>query len=137
MEHAWAHFFENALTLKQLCDWAVLRKKKGDLVDWNAFEHYAHDVGFWTFAESMNRLADVLDGVKSLESLKQEDRRLLDDMLAENKDISMNEGWKTRFLLFKNYFSQSWKYKMFSNHSAMYCLLRTANGFVFDRNPRI
>ena len=137
MEHAWAHFLENALTLKQLCDWAVFRKKKGNLVDWIVFEQHARDVGFWKFAESMNRLADVLDDIISLEGLKQEDRRLLDDMLAENKDVSMNEGWKTRFLLFKNYFSQSWKYKMFSNHSAMYCLLRTANGFVFDRDPRI
>lgn len=137
MEHAWAHFFENALSLKQLLDWAVLRKKKGNLVDWKYFEQHARDVGFWKFAESMNRLADVLDGVISLEDLKQEDRRLLDDMLAENKDVSMNEGWKTRFLLFKNYFAQGWKYKMFSNHSAMYSLLRTVNGFVFDRNPRI
>lgn len=137
MEHAWAHFFENALSLKQLCDWAVLRKKKGDLIDWNTFEQYAREVGFWGFAESMNHLADVLDGIISLEGLKQEDRRLLDDILAENKDVSMNEGWKTRFLLFKNYFAQSWKYELFSNHSAMYSLLRTVNGFVFDRTPRM
>lgn len=137
MEHAWAHFFENALSLKHLCDWAVLRKKKGELIDWNAFKQYAHDVGFWKLAKSMNHLADLLDGVITIEDLNQEDRRLLDDMLAENKAVSMNEGWKTRFQLFKNYFSQSWKYKMFSNHSAMYSLIRTVNGFVFDRNPRI
>lgn len=137
MEHAWVHFFENALSLKQLCDWAVLRKKKGNLVDWRSFEQEAREVGFWSFAKSMKRLADVLDGVITIDDLKQEDRRLLDDMLTENKDVSMNEGWKTRFLLFKNYFAQSWKYKLFSNHSAMYCLLRTVNGFVFDRNPRI
>ena len=137
MEHAWAHFFENALTLIQLCDWAVLRKRKGDVVDWNAFGQYAREVGFWKFTESMNRLADLLDGVTTLHDLSQEDRRLLDDMLAENKDVSMNEGWKTRLQLFRNYFSQSWKYKMFSNHSAMYSLMRTVNGFVFDRNPRI
>ena len=137
MEHAWAHFFENALSLKHLCDWAVLRKKKGDLVDRNTFNKYAREVGFWSFAESMNHLVDLLDGVISLESLKQEDRRLLGDMLAEDKEVSMNEGWKTRFLLFRNYFAQSWKYKMFSNHSAMYSLARTVNGFVFDRKPRI
>lgn len=136
MEHAWAHFFENALSLKQLCDWAVLRKKK-DLVDWRSFEQEAREVGFWSFAKSMNRLADVLDGVITIDDMKQEDRQLLDDILAENKEVSMNEGWKTRFLLFKNYFAQSWKYELFSNHSAMYSLLRTVNGFVFDRNPRI
>ena len=137
MEHAWAHFFENALTLKHLCDWAVLRKKKGDLIDWKAFERQARDVGFWSFAESMNSLVDVLDGVMTIEDLKKTDRRLLDDILAENKKVSMNEGWKTRFQLFKNYFAQSWKYKMFSNHSAMYSLMRTVNGFVFDRKPKV
>lgn len=137
MEHAWAHFFENALSLKQLCDWAVLRKSKGELIDWGDFEQNAKDVGFWKFAESMNHLADLLDGLIAIDGLKQEDRRLLDDMLTENKDISMNEGWKTRFQLFRNFFAQSWKYRVFSNHSAMYSLLRTVNGFVFDRNPRI
>ena len=137
MEHAWAHFFENALSLKQLCDWAVLRKSKGELIDWGDFEQNAKNVGFWKFAESMNHLADMLDGVIVLEALSQEDNRLLNNILAENKDVSMNEGWKTRFLLFKNHFAQGWKYKMFSNHSAMYSLLRTVNGFVFDRNPRI
>ena len=137
MEHAWAHFFENALSLKHLCDWAVLRGKKGNMVDWNAFQQYAREVGFWSFATSMNHLADMLDGIMALEDLTQEDRRLLDDMLAENKHVSMNEGWKTRLQLLKNYFSQSWKYKLFSNHSAMYSLLRTVNGFVFDRYPII
>ena len=137
MEHAWAHFFENALSLKHLCDWAVLRKKNGEMIDWTDFEQNAKDVGFWKFAESMNHLADLLCGVVALDALSQEDRRLLDDMLTENKDVSMNEGWKTRFQLFRNFFAQSWKYKMFSNHSAMYCLMRTVNGFAFDRNPRI
>lgn len=136
MEHAWAHFFENALSLKQLCDWAVFRKKKGDLVDWNSFKHYACDVGFWSFAESMNHLADLLDGIIEGKSLDAKDKSLLEDMLTVH-EVSMNEGWKTRFQLFRNYFAQSWKYRMFSNHSAMYSLVRTVNGFVFDRNPKI
>lgn len=137
MEHAWAHFFENALTLKHLCDWAVLRKKRGDLVDWRIFGQYAHDVGFESFAESMSQLANLLDGIITLNDLKPKDRKLLDDMLAENRDVSMNKGWKTRFQLFRNFFAQNWKYKQFSNHSAMYSMLRTVNGFVFDRKPRL
>lgn len=137
MEHAWAHFFENALTLKHLCDWAVLRKKNGGLIDWNVFEYEAREVGFWSFAESLNHLADLLDGIIAIEDLERKDCLLLDDMLSVNKEVSMNEGWKTRILLFKNYFTQSWKYRLFSNHSAMYNLLRTVNGFVFDRNPKI
>lgn len=137
MEHSWSHFFENALMLKQLCDWAVFRKACGEKVDWTMFETEAKACGFWKFACSFGRLADLLDGEITLDALTKEDKRLLEDMLEEDREVSMNESWKTRIQLFKNYFAQSWKYKMFSNHSAMYSLLRTVNGFLFDRNPKI
>lgn len=136
MEHAWAHFFEQALTLKQLCDWAVFRKACGGDVDWSLYEREAKACGFWHFSESMNRLADLLDGTRNEEELEDDDKRLLKDMLDEHS-IKMNNGWKTRMQLVKNYFAQSWKYRVFSNHSMPYTLCRTALGFVFDRNPKI
>lgn len=136
MEHAWAHFFEEALTLKQLCDWAVFRKACGGDVDWSLYEREAKACGFWHFSESMNRLADLLDGTKKVEELEDDDKRLLHDMLNEHS-IQMNNGWRTRMQLVKNYFAQSWKYRVFSNHSMPYTLCRTALGFVFDRNPKI
>lgn len=136
MEHAWAHFFEEALTLKQLCDWAVFRKACGDEVDWALYEREAKACGFWHFSESMNRLADLLDGVRKVEELEDDDQRLLNDMLHEHS-IQMNNGWRTRMQLVKNYFAQSWKYRVFSNHSMPYTLCRTALGFVFDRKLEI
>lgn len=136
MEHAWAHFFEEALTLKQLCDWAVFRKACGDDVDWSLYEREAKACGFWHFSESINRLADLMDGTRKDEELEGDDLLLLHDMLHEHS-IQMNNGWGTRLQLVKNYFAQSWKYRVFSNHSMPYTLCRTALGFVFDRNPKI
>lgn len=136
MEHAWAHFFEKALTLKHLCDWAVFRKTCGDDVDWQLYEKEAKACGFWHFSESLNRLADLLDGTRKEEELEGDDKRLLKDMLYEHS-IQMNNGWRTRIQLVRNYFSQSWKYRVFSNHSMPYTLCRTALGFVFDRNPNL
>jgi hypothetical protein len=136
MEHAWAHFFEEALTLKQLCDWAVFRKACGDDVDWSLYEREAKACGFWHFSESMNRLADLLEGTRKEEKLEGDDLLLLHDMLHEHS-IQMNNGWKTRIQLVRNYFSQSWKYRVFSNHSMLYTLCRTAWGFVFDRKPKV
>lgn len=136
MEHAWAHFFEEALTLKQLCDWAVFRKACGDDVDWSLYEREAKVCGFWHFSESMNRLADLLDGTKREEELGRDDKRLLADILDEHS-ILMNNGWRTRMHLVKNYCTQSWKYRVFSNHSMPYTLCRTALGFIFDRKPRV
>lgn len=137
MEHSWTHFFENALTLKHLCDWTVFRRACGEKADWKLFEREAKACGFWKFAYSFGHLADMLDGKITLDDLTKEERRLLADMLDDEIDVSVNEGWKTRIQLFKNYFTQSWKYRLFSNHSAIYSLLRTVNGFVFDRNPKI
>lgn len=136
MEHAWAHFFEEALTLKQLCDWAVFIKACGDDVDWSLYEREAKACGFWHFSESMNRLADLLEGTRKEEKLEGDDLLLLHDMLHEHS-IQMNNGWRTRIQLVRNYFSQSWKYRVFSNHSMLYTLCRTATGFVFDRKPEI
>lgn len=136
MEHAWTHFFEKALTLKHLCDWAVFRKTCGDDVDWQLYEKEAKACGFWHFSESLNRLADLLDGTRKEEELEGDDKRLLKDMLDEHS-IQMNNGWRTRIQLVRNYFSQSWKYRVFSNHSMPYTLCRTALGFVFDRNPNL
>ena len=136
MEHAWAHFFEEALTLKQLCDWAVFRKVCGGEVDWKLFEREAKACGFLHFSESMNRLADLLDGGKKMRELQDEDKRLLADMLGQHS-IRMNDGWRTRIQLVRNYFSQSWKYRVFSNHSMPYTLCRTILGFIFDREPKI
>ena len=136
MEHAWAHFFEEALTLKQLCDWAVFRKTCGGEVDWKLFEREAKACGFWHFSESMNRLADLLDGNREETEMERDDLRLLKDMIDEHS-IKMNNGWRTRIQLVRNYFSQSWKYRVFSNHSMLYTICRTATGFVFDRKPEI
>ena len=136
MEHAWAHFFEEALTLKQLCDWAVFRKACCDNVDWQLYEREAKACGFWHFSESMNRLADLLEGTRKEDELERDDLRLLHDIL-DNRSISMNDGWRTRLQLIGNHFAQSWKYRVFSNHSMLYTLCRTALGFVFDRNPKV
>lgn len=77
-----------------------------------------------------------MDGTMKEEELEVDDKCLLKDMLDEHS-IKKNNGWKTRIQLVRNYFSQSWKYRMFYNHSMPYTLCRTALGFVFDRNPKI
>ncbi len=136
MEHAWAHFFEDALTLKQLCDWSVFRTACGEQVDWKMYEQEVKACGFWHFSESMNRLADLMEGKREEKDLELEDKRLLEDILGEHH-IQMNDGWKTRLQLINNYFTKSWKYKHFHKHSMPYCLCRTISGFLFDRNPKL
>jgi len=142
MEHMWSHFFEEALTMKQVCDWLVLRKECGDKVDWELFGREAKACGFWRFSVSVNKICDLIlcsngDGNDSFETLSGSDLQLWENILTGGGYIQMNNGWKTRFQLIGNYFRNNWKYRYFHNRSAIFVLARTALAFILERSPKI
>ena len=137
MEHAWSHFFEHAITMKHVCDWAVFRKSCGNGVDWESYEKTAKDCGFWKFSLAFNRITDVLDGLISEELLTLDEQKLLQSVLKTERMGGLNNGWTTRLSLFKSYFKHSWKYSAFSDHSMIYTLCRSICAFFFDRHPHL
>lgn len=137
MEHMWSHFFEDALTLKQLADWMVMRKYCWRDVDEQLFECEARACGFWHFAESINMITDTLLAGGEMQFSDKATERLWQSILRGGGSVRMNNGWRTRFQLIGNYFSARWKYCEFSNHGALFTLIRTCVAFVFDRNPAI
>lgn len=137
MEHMWSHFFEDALTLKQLADWVVMRKYCWRDVDEQLFECEARACGFWHFAESINLITDTLLAGGEMQFRDKATERLWQSILHGGGSVRMNNGWRTRFQLIGNYFSARWKYREFSNHGALFTLARTCVAFVFDRNPAI
>ena len=137
MEHAWSHFFEHAISLKHVCDWAVFRRSCGKNVDWPRFEETAMDCGFWRFSLAFNHIADVLDGVISEEQLNTDEQRLLQSILKTERHGSLSNGWTTRIDLFMSYFKYGWKYRIFSDHSMLYILGRSIWAFFFDRHPHV
>ena len=137
MEHAWSHFFEHAISLKHVCDWAVFRKACGNRVDWTSYEVLAKDCGFWKFSIAFNHVADLLDGIMSEEQLSDREKKLLESVLQTERQGNMNDGWATRLDLIKSYFKYRWKYKLYSNHSMIYILGRSIWAFFFDKHPRL
>lgn len=143
MEHMWAHFFEEALTLKQVCDWLVFRQHCSAGVDWALFEHEAKACGFWQFAVAMNKIADTLlsGNGNTIDSISQRldatELRLWHDILSVGGHIEMNHGWKTRFQLIENYFRNGWKYRSFAPHGPWFTLLRTSIAYIIDRKPKL
>lgn len=137
MEHAWSHFFEHAITMKHVCDWAVFRKACGNVVDWASYEKTAKDCGFWKFSLAFNRITDVLDGLISEELLTLDEQKLLQSLLKTERMGGLNNGWTTRLNLFKSYFKHNWKYSAFSDHSMIYTLCRSICAFFFDRHPHL
>lgn len=137
MEHMWSHFFEDALTLKQLADWVVMRKCCWNDVDEQLFEREARACGFWRFAESINQITDTILTGGDMQFSDKSTERLWQSILNGGGSVQMNNGWHTRFRLISNYLSNGWKYRQFSNHGALFSLARTCCAFIFDRKPTI
>ena len=137
MEHLWSHFFEDALTLKQLTDWVVFYKEFNNVVDWQLFEKQAKDCGFWRFSIAINKITRNILSSSLMSDLSASERRLWQSIMNGGGSIEMNNGWKTRMQLVRNYFRNGWRYRYYAPHGSMYSLLRTGIGYVFDRNPKL
>ena len=137
MEHLWSHFFEDALTLKQLTDWVVFYKEFHSTVDWSLVEKQAKDCGFWQFAIAINKITRNILSSSLMSDLSASERRLWQSIMNGGGSIEMNNGWKTRMQLVRNYFRNGWRYRYYAPHGPMYALLRTGIGYVFDRNPKL
>lgn len=137
MEHMWSHFFEDALTLKQLADWVVMRKCCWNDVDEQLFEREARACGFWRFAESINLITDTFLAGESMQFKDNATEQLWQSILNGGGSVQMNNGWHTRFQLISNNLINRWKYREFSNHGALFSLTRTCCAFIFDRKPTI
>lgn len=138
MEHIWSHFFEEALTLKQLTDWIVFYREFNNSVDWQLFEKYAKDCGFWRFSIAINKITrNILSSSLLMTDLSASERRLWQSIMSGGGSIEMNNGWKTRMQLVGNYFRNGWKFRCYAPHGPVFSLLRTALGYVSDRNPKL
>ena len=137
MEHLWSHFFEDALTLKQLTDWIVFYKEFHSTVDWSLVEKQAKDCGFWRFSIAINKITRNILSSTLMSDLSASERRLWQSIMSGGGSIEMNNGWKTRMQLVRNYFRNGWRYRYYAPHGPMYSLLRTGIGYVFDRNPKL
>lgn len=137
MEHLWSHFFEDALMLKQLTDWVVFYKEFNNVVDWQLFEKQAKDCGFWRFSIAINKITRNILSSSLMSDLSASERRLWQSIMNGGGSIEMNNGWKTRMQLVRNYFRNGWRYRYYAPHGPMYALLRTGIGYVFDRNPKL
>lgn len=138
MEHLWSHFFEDALTLKQLTDWIVFYKEFHSSVDWSLVEKQAKDCGFWQFAMAINKITkNILSSSFLMSDLAASERMLWQSIMNGGGSIEMNNGWKTRLQLVGNYFRNGWRYRYYAPHGPMFSLLRTGIGYVFDRNPKL
>lgn len=126
MEHLWSHFFEDALTLKQLTDWLVFYREFNNSVDWQLFETLTKDCGFWRFSIAINKITrQILSSSLLMTDLSASERKLWQSIMSGGGLIEMNNGWKTRMQLVGNYFRNGWKYRCYAPRGPRSSLLRT------------
>lgn len=141
LQHSHRHFLREGITLRYICDWAMILKN-ADCFDsefWNECEK--NDLR--PFAESMTRLAYVICGVKASwmngdVMLQIQDKMLLDDCyrIADNA-IKYGNSLKAHMQIVKNMLDMRWKYKHFSQRSMEVELISSVWSNWMEKEPKI
>lgn len=141
LQHAHRHFLRESITLRHICDWAMILDKCGDDIDWQEFKNVAGKNDVLKFAESLTRLAYEVCGVRcdvfiSDYTLQKQDRMLLDDCyaIADNM-IQYGNNFKAHCQMVKNMINKRWKYKYFSNYSYLAEIIISVWGVFFEKEP--
>lgn len=143
LQHAHRHFLRECITLRHICDWAMITDKCKDKINWDEFRTIAEQNDLLSFAESMTRLANVVCGVKCDALIKEyvmqhQDRMLLDDCYAISGNvIKYGNDFKAHLQMVKNLINQRWKHKYFSKYSFITEILTSVWGVFFEKNPEI
>lgn len=143
LQHAHRHFLREGITLRYVCDWAMIVDKCSTKIDWLEFKVVAEQNDILSFAESMTRLAYFVCGIKCNELVKDyniqsQDRMMLDDCyaIAQNA-IKYGNRFKAHCQMVNNMISQRWKYKYFSDHSFIEEIILSVYGVFFEKEPNI
>lgn len=141
--HALGHFLSEGIALRHLCDWAVLLRTCADRIDWPHFAELGRRYGLLPFADAMTRLAVRQLGVPmpayAVASRPEAEERLLHDLFDTSHRV-YNMGaraWRLRLMLLGNTLRSGWKYRLFTDTTALAAMLRATVGFCMERTPRL
>lgn len=139
--HGFFHFLIEGITLRHLLDWALFVKAERDAINWDYFYRICDDLHFTRFANTMNAIAEDVFGISLAGSAAITDRRfverVLDDVVAERRQVSGLPIYKRRLLLVCNMLSSRWKYRLLYGRSFLGEMTRSTCGVLFDRSPEL
>lgn len=115
IEHSNGHFLYSKMSIKHVCDWAMMRQAFKDTLDWKEFDKQCIRFGLKNFVDCLNHLADYILGKCSYQDLRSIDKRVLDDTFKEVK-LSKNL-MKQRIEKAIGVLRSSWKFKHFCGDS--------------------
>lgn len=135
IEHANGHFLYSKMNLKQVCDWAMMRKAFHDTLDWGEFDRQCQCFGLTNFVSCMNHLADYVLGQSTYAELRAIDKRVLADMF---KPIRLSSNpMKQRIEKAWGVLRSSWKFKNFCADSMFKELTHSVWAYLTEDNPEL
>ena len=135
IEHANGHFLYSKMSMKHVCDWAMMRKAFKETLDWQAFDKQCTHFGLMNFVECMNRLADYVLGECSYNDLSPIDKRVLDDTF---KEVHLSPNlMKQRVEKAMGVLRSSWKFKHFCGDSMIRELTHSVWAYLREDEPEL
>lgn len=138
IEHAYSHFLHEGLTWRMILDWMMFSKQHHKEIDWYSFDAMIEEFGFKRFYDSFHRLGLYLIGeFQEFNSLKVQDRKMLEDVWADLDLNETNRGVKGKIAMAGNTIKAWRKYKYFTDISMIHGLYIRVKGFLFERHPSL
>lgn len=135
IEHANGHFLYSKMSMKHVCDWAMIRQAFKDSLDWNEFDRQCIRFGLKNFVECMNHLADYVLGKCGYKDLLLIDRRVLADTFREVR-LSSNL-MRQRVEKAIGVLRSSWKFKHFCGDSMIKELAHSVWAYLREDEPEL
>ena len=135
VEHANGHFLYSKMSIKHVCDWAMMRQAFKDTLDWNEFDKQCIRFGLKNFVDCLNHLADYILGKCSYQDLRPIDKRVLDDTF---KEVSLSKNlMKQRIEKAIGVLRSSWKFKYFCGDSMIKELSHSVWAYLREDKPEL
>lgn len=132
MCHARTHFLvEEGITLKNICDWILLRDSKDKDFDMGRFWAKCDEFGLLKFASAIEDVSKYVLGNNHLSELGS---LMLQDILSVKTHEQSKNKMMAHLNILKMIWGNRWKYPLFSDTTPFNMFVRYGYGFFFERN---
>lgn len=143
MAHAFNHFLDEGLNLRQICDWAMFIKHEQNRIDWNDFNHWMRLMHMYKFAGLLNCIVSEKIGVSInnskifVSSFCRE--KMMSDIFYVHRHLHNRglKGFKFRMAQMQNTFGAIWKYNDICEQNVGIAYMKNVWYYFTEKKPTI
>lgn len=131
--HARTHFLiEEGITLRQICDWEMIRRHPDAEAHWSDFQTAIDKLGLRKFYSAFDGVTDFVFGKKK--ELSEPESLMMDDIMSD-KDIKRHSSLFAAHLgMVGQILSNRWKFRRYSDAPMTVVLGRYLIGYIFEKD---